>query len=263
MRVTLLGAHQGENREARFMSILVDTGVLGVQQNPTLVIDAGGLTGALSDEEQLAIGAVLLTHRHYDHIKDLPALAHTRWRSLALPLYCLDDTRDALRAHIFNGVLWPVLREFQEGYYPVTYHSVEPGRAFNLLGYSILPLSVSHTVPAVGYLVERDGKSIFYTADTRLEERPLWAEHRPDLLIAETTMASAHEDAAYRFGHMTPASLERVLKIFHARQGYFPRTICVHINPSHEADIRLELADLAGRLNADITAGYEGMTLDV
>ncbi|HKP51057.1 MAG TPA: MBL fold metallo-hydrolase [Chloroflexia bacterium] len=254
MRIKLLGAHQGENREARFMSILIDE---------HLVIDVGGLTGALSSDEQLRIGAVLLTHRHYDHIKDLPGLAHTRWQQMELPLYCIDDTRDAVQAHIFNDVLWPALREYQEGYYPVTYHHVEPGEAFNLLGYAILPVTVSHTVPAVGYLVERDGKSMFYTADTRIEERPLWIEQRPDLLIIETTMCSVYEDEANRFGHMTPLSLERVLRTFHARQGYYPRTVCVHMNPAHEEVIRREVAEVSDRLGADVSLGYEGMTLDL
>jgi len=254
MRVTLLGAHQGENRDARFMSILIDG---------RLAIDAGGLTGALSSEEQMAIGAVLLTHRHFDHVKDLPGFAHTRWQHMELPLYCIDDTRDAIQAHVFNDVLWPALREYQEGYYPVVYHHVEPGEAFNLLGYDILPITVSHTVPAVGYLVEREGKSMFYTADTRIEERPLWIEQRPDLLIVETTMSSVYEDEANRFGHMTPLSLERALRTFHAMQGYYPRTVCVHMNPANEVDIRREIAELSERLDTDISIGYESMTLDL
>ena len=254
MKLTLLGAHQGENTTARFMSILVDG---------TLAIDAGGLTGALSSEEQLAIEAVILTHRHFDHVKDLPGLVHTRWEHKDLQLYCLPDTRDALRAHVFNDALWPSLKKAQGGYYPVVFNDVEPGRAFSLAGYSILPITVSHTVPTVGYLLERDGRRVFYTADTRAEEQPLWAEHRPDLLIAETTMSSAHDEAAGRFGHMTPLSLERVLRVFHERQGYFPRTVCVHINPAHEAAIRQELSDLSIRLDADISAGSEGLILEV
>lgn len=254
MKLTLLGAHQGETKTARFMSILVD----GV-----LAIDAGGLTGALSSAEQLAIEAVILTHRHFDHIKDLPGFWHTRWEHRDMQLHCLHDTRDALRAHVFNNTLWPSLEMAQGGYYPVVFNDVEPDRAFNLIGYSILPISVSHTVPTIGYLLERDGKRVFYTADTRLEENPLWVEHRPDLLIAETTMSSAHEAVAYRFGHMTPLSLERVLGIFHERQGYYPRTVCVHINPTHEVAIRQELSDLAVRLDTDISAGTEGMTFEV
>ena len=252
MLVKLLGAHQGDNRDARFMSILVD----GV-----LAIDAGGLTQALTEDEQIALEAVLLTHRHFDHIKDLPGLAHTRWRDKPLPLYCLADTRDALKAHVFNDVLWPALREEVEGYYPVLYHEVTPNSSFNLAGYGVTPIEMSHTVPTVGYMLEREGKSVFYAADTRGWGEPSWSGIRPDLLIAETTMSSEYEEVAYRFGHMTPISLERELRAFHSAQGYYPQTVCVHINPRHEEQIRRELEELSQRLGADVGAGHEGMEI--
>lgn len=254
MKVRLLGAHQGENKSARFMAMLID-GRLG--------IDAGGLTHALSSEEQMAIDALLITHRHFDHIKDLPGLAHTRWTERELELYCTEDTREAIQAHIFNNVVWPALREYESGYYPVMYKEVEAGCAFNLLGYDVLPIEVSHTVPTVGYLLEREGKRFLYAADTRLEEKPRWIEHRPDLLMIETTMSSAYENEANLFGHMTPHSLEHVLRTFHSRQGYYPRTVCVHMNPLFEEDIKREIAELAERLGADVRVGYEGLELEI
>jgi len=254
MKVRLLGAHQGENKSARFMSMLIDD---------RLAIDAGGMTHALSSEEQMAIDALLITHRHFDHIKDLPGLAHTRWTERELQLYCIPDTREAIQDHIFNNVVWPALREFEGGYYPVMYNDVGPGQAFTLPGYDILPIAVSHTVPTVGYLLEKEGKRFFYTADTRLEEKPLWIEYRPDLLMIETTMSSAYENEANLFGHLTPHSLEHTLRTFHARQGYYPRTVCVHMNPMFEEDIKREVAELSDRLGADVFLGYEGLELAV
>src|SRR5207253_897656 len=184
-----------------------------------LAIDAGGLSTSLTREEQMQIEAVLITHRHFDHIKDLPGLAHTVWETKDLQLYCIADTRDALQAHMFNGVVWPALRKREEGYYAVVFNEVEAGRAFDLLGYSIYPVAMSHTVPTVGYCVAKDGKSIFYTADTRGTGDPPWADLRPDVLLAETTMSSEYEQSAQRFGHMSPVALERELRAFHARQG--------------------------------------------
>jgi ribonuclease BN (tRNA processing enzyme) len=252
MRIRLLGAHQGDNLNARFMSILVD----GV-----LAIDAGGLTSGLTEEEQLAIDALLITHRHFDHIKDLPGFAHTRWRDKPTVLHCIADTRDALQAHVFNNVLWPALREEEEGYFPVLYREVKPSVPFEAAGYSVLPVEMSHTVPTVGYYVSREEKSFFYTADTRGTGARAWSGIRPDLLIAETTMFAQLDDVAARFGHMTPRSLERELRAFHEAQGYYPRTVCVHINPRQEPKIREELDTLAHRLGAEIEAGYEGMEI--
>ncbi|HST04182.1 MAG TPA: MBL fold metallo-hydrolase [Chloroflexia bacterium] len=236
------------------MSILVDG---------KLAIDAGGLTTALTLEEQANIEAILVTHKHFDHVKDLVGLAHNNWQVRSLHIHCIDDTRDALQAHIFNDVLWPTMSEQIGPYYPLTWHRVEAGAQFDLLGYSITPIEMSHSVPTVGYFIQKDGASFFYTADTRAQGNPSWAAIRPDLLIAETTMANEHERIATMVGHMTPATLGSELRAFHAKQGYYPPTVCVHINPHQEPTIIPELTALASELGAEITPGHEGMVLTV
>src|SRR5206468_909970 len=144
----------------RFMSILVDD---------RLAIDAGGLTSSLSLEQQAAIEAVLITHRHFDHIKDLPILAHNIWEVRNLDIYSTPETLKSIQAHLFNGEVWPTMQEADPPYHRVVYHPVTPGEPFTLLDYQILAVPMPHTVPAVGYLVERSSKSLFYTADTRAE----------------------------------------------------------------------------------------------
>ncbi len=253
MKVRILGAHQGESDTIRFTSFLVDG---------KLVIDAGGLTSALSLEEQLAVDAVLITHRHFDHIKDLPGFAFNRWEQKGLDLYCTDSTQAALQAHIFNDVVWPSMTHTIMRH-PLVFHSVRAGVSSKVLDYEVLPLETSHTVPVVGYYVEGNGGSLFYTGDTRAEDAPSWAHVRPDLLLAETTMSSDHDAEAERVGHMTPLSLGRALRAFHKKQGYYPQTVCVHINPHHEGRIREEITALAQELGADIRLGSEGMEIDV
>src|SRR4051812_23983241 len=112
MQLRILGAHQGESREFRFISFLVDG---------RLAIDAGGLTSSLTLDEQLALNAVLITHRHFDHIKDLPMLAHNVWETRSIDIYCIADTLAALRTHVFNDILWPNVEEVTEGFYPVQF----------------------------------------------------------------------------------------------------------------------------------------------
>src|SRR6478752_3147508 len=124
MQVRILGAHQGESRDMRFISILVDTHI---------AIDAGGLTSSLSLEEQHDLEAVLITHRHYDHVKDLPMLAHNLWETKSLHIYCTDDTRQAIQAHIFNDILWPSMSAPSEQYRPIIWSTVTPDMPFTLL----------------------------------------------------------------------------------------------------------------------------------
>lgn len=254
MQVRLLGAHQGASHAIGFMSILLDG---------RLAIDAGNLCSALSLEEQDRIEAALITHLHYDHIRDLPSLWHHFWETRPLPVYCSRETREALEAHVFNNLLWPSTRIEAPGFYPITWTDVEAGEPFSVLDYRVTPIPMLHTVPTLGYCLEREGKRVFYAADTGSEGKPTWSHIRPDLLIIETTMSSEHDERAARFKHLTPLSLERELRAYYAAQGYFPRTLCVHMNPRHEQQIRIEIAALANKLQADITVGHEGLVVDL
>ena len=62
MELRVLGAHNMESLSTRMEGHLID----GV-----LALDAGGLTRALTFEEQRGIRAVILSHRHFDHVRDI------------------------------------------------------------------------------------------------------------------------------------------------------------------------------------------------
>ena len=69
MELRILGAHNAESKTTRLESHLIDK---------VLVLDAGGLTRSLSFEEQAGIRAVILSHRHFDHVRDLLPLGIAR-----------------------------------------------------------------------------------------------------------------------------------------------------------------------------------------
>ncbi|GAG76974.1 unnamed protein product, partial [marine sediment metagenome] len=66
MHIQVLGAHNCESQNSKLISLLIDD---------VLAIDAGALTSSLSLEAQQKIKAILLTHQHYDHIRDIPTIA--------------------------------------------------------------------------------------------------------------------------------------------------------------------------------------------
>ncbi|MEE8420857.1 MAG: MBL fold metallo-hydrolase, partial [Dehalococcoidales bacterium] len=66
MKIKVLGAHNCESSATRLVSLLIDD---------VLALDAGSLTSSLTFAAQQKLKAILLTHQHYDHIRDVPAIA--------------------------------------------------------------------------------------------------------------------------------------------------------------------------------------------
>src|SRR5690242_11898975 len=132
MHIRLLGVHQGESKHTKFLSILVDQ---------VLAIDAGSLTSGLTFEEQERLSTILLTHYHYDHIKDLPMIAFNMMHTKQILVYCQPDTREALEAHIMNQSIWPKMYELPRPAAPsIRFQDIAPGTEFCINGYTVLPI---------------------------------------------------------------------------------------------------------------------------
>ncbi|HMA37495.1 MAG TPA: MBL fold metallo-hydrolase, partial [Chloroflexia bacterium] len=158
MHIRLLGVHQGESKTTKFISILVDD---------VLAIDAGSLTSGLTFEEQSKLASILVTHCHYDHIKDIPMIAFNMMHTNQIMVYCQADTREALESHIMNQSIWPKMYDIPRPEAPsIRFYDVQAGQQFRADGYSVLPIQMQHPVPTVGYSVARNGKSFFFTSDT-------------------------------------------------------------------------------------------------
>jgi len=254
MHIRLLGVHQGESRNTKFLSILVDE---------VLAVDAGSLTSGLTFDEQKLLRAVLLTHYHYDHIKDIPMIGFNNMSFGQLTIYCTADTRDALQSHFMNQDIWPKLYDIPADWPTLRFHDVEPNVPLEVEGYQVLPLSMNHSVPTVGYNIARDNKSFFFTSDTRGEAHAAWAAVTPDLIITEATLPNERADEARRFGHMTPSMIVQEMRDFRAIHDYLPRIVAVHINPKYEDAVRLQLEAASRDLGSEIEVGYEGMQLQI
>ena len=103
MELRILGAHSNEAKGTRLTSFLID-GVLAV--------DAGGLTSALSLAEQEKIKAVLLTHHHFDHTRDLVTLGYNAalWDG-QIKVYALSETLNVVISCLLDGKIYANLLE--------------------------------------------------------------------------------------------------------------------------------------------------------
>jgi glyoxylase-like metal-dependent hydrolase (beta-lactamase superfamily II) len=88
----------------RTTAFLVDDDVL---------IDAGTGVGDLALDALARIDHILVSHSHLDHVLAIGLLADSVMRARRaanrppIQVHALPETLAALRAHIFNGVIWP------------------------------------------------------------------------------------------------------------------------------------------------------------
>ena len=254
MEIQILGAHLAEVKGARLTSLLIDR---------ALVVDAGGLTSALSLPEQKEIETVLLTHHHFDHTRDLVTLAANAgyyWQKqlvVCAPRYTLDIVTEGL----LSSKLYTNFLEYPSEEKPtVILEAIEPYSRKNIDGYDVLAVPVKHSAPTVGYqITSSDGRSLFYTGDTTVGISECWQHISPELLIAEVAGPNKYADWLEKAGHLCAEFLRQELMQFRQLKGYLPRVIIIHIGNPYEQEIKEEVAQVAQELEADITLGYEDM----
>ncbi|MDP2919761.1 MAG: MBL fold metallo-hydrolase [Dehalococcoidia bacterium] len=259
MKIRMLGAHNLESRDTRSSTLLIDS---------ILALDAGALTSTLTFEEQLALKAVLITHHHYDHIKDLVMLGATFYNNerqihIYAPLAVYEAVRYLLQ---YPGKLYIDFLGKPEGDPTFKFTVVQPLKPFTVEQYEILAVPVSHSVPAVGYQVaDTNGKKLFYTGDTGPGLDECWQHISPDLLVIENTASDRYIRVAREVKHMSPGLLKEELISFRKIKGYLPRIVTTHHFPheGEEEERRVELEQLARELDASITIGNEGLELEL
>lgn len=240
MELTVLGCHGGETPRHRSTSFVLD-GALG--------IDAGATTSMLALEQQLQLDAVLVSHAHFDHVRDLATLADNRCQGATKPLVIAGTafTIRALREHFFNNVLWPDFSQIPLVDAPgptIVFQEIEPGAEATVAGFAVRPVLVSHTIESAGFVIERNGVAMAYSGDTGPTDR-FWEllSETPNLraILQEVSFPDAYEWLARASGHHTPATLRDDLKKLRRRD---VPVLLYHIKPSFQAEVERDLAAL-------------------
>jgi ribonuclease BN (tRNA processing enzyme) len=254
MKIRFLGAHNCETARTRLISLLIDD---------VLVIDAGAITSSLSLEAQQKIRAILLTHQHYDHIRDMPLLGMNLFlRGASTAVYSLPVVYDIITSHLLDDEIYPNFHQRPHSKPTLSFNTIEPLKEELIEGYNVLPVPVNHSVPTVGYqLTSPDGKVVFYTGDTGPALADCWRQVSPQLLIIEVTASDSHKEVAAESGHLTPSLLKEELTSFREIKDYLPKIVAVHMSPALEKEIAAEIAEVEKEVGDSITIAYEGMEL--
>jgi ribonuclease BN (tRNA processing enzyme) len=239
VKLRVLGCSGGELPRHRTTCFLVDR---------KLAIDAGALTASLSLEELLEVDDIVLTHSHFDHVKDVPLLSDllVGRRDTPVRVHASTECARTLRESVFNDELWPDFTKIPDLAQPVIeILPFEPTRPFRVGKYTIAPVPVDHPVESVGFVIS-DGKgAIAISGDTGPTSR-FWkkvnAQPRLRALLVELSFPNALQGLADVSGHLTPRTLAGELAKLE-RNGC--PILLYHLKPAHHAALRREVARLA------------------
>lgn len=245
MKLSVLGCSGGIGGDARrTTSFLIDDDIL---------LDCGTGVGDLPLEALARIDHVFLTHAHFDHVAFLPLLADSvsELRRQPIVVYGLAGTLDALRAHVFNGTMWPDFTMLPQHAPVLRLRSVAVGDCVDLGGRRLKALPAFHSVPALAWCLDSGDGRLVFSGDTRFDYgfvAALNALGPVNHLLVETAFADEQVQLARDSSHLCPKSLRRLLD---AVEGS-PQVHLSHLKPGLEARIAGQVDLGVGRLRPTV-----------
>ena len=240
LQVRVLGCSGSIAAGCRTTSFLVDGDIL---------VDAGTGVGDLTQEEIASIDHIFLSHSHLDHVFAVGLLADTglrlreAQRRPPVQVHALPQTLDALRQHIFNGVIWPDFTRIPSPSQPaLAFKELAVGQCMEVAGRYIEVLPAAHTVPAVGFAITAapHAPAWVYTGDTG-PNPALWqrlATLPVHTLVIETAFSDDEEALARISQHLCPTLLEAELRAL----GGDVNVLITHIKPGEVDAVMREVS---------------------
>jgi cAMP phosphodiesterase len=242
--IRVLGCSGSIAAGSRTTSFLLDGDVL---------IDAGTGVGDLTLDELAAIDHIFVSHSHLDHVLSIGLLADSVARRRVdrppIRVHALPATLDALRQHIFNGIIWPDFTRLPSAEQPMlAFEPFSVGDVLTLADRRIEVLPARHTVPAVGFAVlgSTDGSGAWvFTGDTG-PNPALWQRLRSlkvAHLVIETAFSDEERALAKISSHLCPAALGKEL----AQLDGSVAVHITHIKPGEVAAVMAQIEALGSR----------------
>lgn len=197
----------------------------------TVLIDCSGspyqrIVKAGLDPDSVA--ALIVTHRHVDHLYGLPSLAHNlglAGRRKTLHVHANAETMPTLKG--FFG-LFPLEAKMPYG---IEFHDVPPAEGHILLeadGFRVCSTPVRHGAPNIAVRVDWTGPdergAVVYSSDTSPCPSLLALARGADILIHEATFLDSERARAAADGHTTASQAGEV-----ARQAGAKRLLLCHM----------------------------------
>jgi ribonuclease BN (tRNA processing enzyme) len=237
LKLQVLGCHGGELPKYKTTCFLIDD---------VLALDAGALC-TLPLEQLCEVDDVLVSHSHFDHVKDLPLIADliVGRRDKPVTIHGSKECAKTLRENMFNNSLWPDFTRIPTKKNPVLeIREFKADSRFKIGKYDIQSIPVTHPVESCGFVVTKDGVSVAMSGDTGPTER-LWKELNKvknlKAVLLETSFPNKLQQLADISGHLTPQTLKGELAKFN-RNG--ASVFLYHLKPAFVPQLKKELAGM-------------------
>ncbi len=264
------------------------------KNNELIILDGGTGIYPLGQHllKELPITAnIFITHSHWDHIHGLPFFA---------PIF-IPDAKIRLHGGLDpisgNGIEQIMSVQMQHNFFPVreaelksdlSYITLIPGDTLRIGSAKVTPILLNHPVPDLGYLIECDGSSIFFTGD----HEPPYNIYKPqddefdeyqtiirernqsivdsignvDILIADASYTDEEYASKQGWGHGTYSTCIEMASECNAK-----KLILTHHEPTRsDQELETIFDGLKQRQNtsantssAEIYLAYEGFELEV
>ena len=148
---------------------------------------------SLSLAELKQLNALLLTHQHFDHIRDIPTIGLAAFdEPNTIDLYAISETLNVVHTNLLNGNVYPDFTKPLRGGSPkFRFNPVQPDTSFNVLDYKVRAIPMPHSAPTVGYRIASPaGEHFAYTGDTGGNLLPfLDSDSEPNILFLEVSFS--------------------------------------------------------------------------
>lgn len=238
MKLKVLGCHGGELPDCRTTCFLVDD---------TVALDAGALTSTLTLDQLVKVDHIIVSHSHFDHVKDIPLLADliVGRRKTPVTIWASQECAKTLRENMFNNSLWPDFTKIPSKKNPVMQlKSFRVGQTFKVGKYTVNSVAVTHPVESCGFVISNRGAAVAMSGDTGPTDK-LWKllnkTKNLKAVLLETSFPNAMQYLADLSGHLTPQTLQSELTKFN-RNG--ADVLLYHLKPAYVPQLKAELAQL-------------------
>lgn len=234
MKIEILGCSGSVAKGYNTTSILV---------NGNTLVDAGSVASALPEEALQSIRNILITHTHMDHIKELPFLLDTLFSQNQgdTAIWGSATTIDTLGRHVFNGLVWPEIKEYNVNGSFISFREVPQGE-FAIGTLRVKSLPVDHIPGSVHYMLSEGNGHVLFSGDTSFDTGLFdLVRSLGDTLKAffvEVSFPNRMDRIAELSHHLTPHMLEKALE---GRISPSTRVVAYHIKPKYIDEIVAEL----------------------